>query len=533
MRASGLEKIPMHTSFRSAPAILRAVDAVFAQDAARAGVSPDPIRHTPFKNRDGSDKIGRVELWPLLKPAPDEVKSDGEWDMPTGYEEEHDPQAELAQQIAVKIKNWIARHETLPGTDRPIGPGDIMILLRRRGRFADLMVRALKTHKVPVTGVDRMRLVSQLPVMDLLAMLRFVLLPEDDLNLATLLRSPLLGLSEEQLMELAIERTGSLWHSVKSSAAFTVAHDYLAAKLNEADFSTPFAFLSQILNAPCPANGTSGRKALWARLGDEALDPIEELLNEAQSFDRGHSPSLQNFLHWLTLSDTEIKRELDRGGGQVRIMTVHASKGLEAPIVFLPDSVAVPRAADIPKFQWSGDSVPLFLTRQPKFGAAQRLWQEARDKQMEEYRRLFYVALTRAANRLYICGWQGGKNEGDLSGSWYGLAATGLRPLHQEFLSAGDDGITPEIMFGDASGAKAIVQPVRQPAPPQKPLPGWALRPVADTFKGHDYARKESAAAPAVATPDAAFARGRIIHRLLQSLPSIAPANRAALWRAS
>ena len=273
-----------------------------------------------------------MEIWPLLEPVKDEAKSDGTWAMPTGYEED-DPQAELARKIAQKIKNWVVRKETLPGFDRPISPGDIMILLRRRKRFADLMVRALKAEGVPVTGVDRMHLVSQLPVMDLLAAMRFVLLPEDDLNLAALLRSPLMGISEEQLMIVG-DRTfrfpmAKPQKQSANAALFAAAQDYLAARLSEADFSTPLAFLSQLLNAPCPANAVSGRRALWARLGHEALDPIEELLNEAQNFGQRHAPSLQNFLHWLHGADAEIKRELDQAinNAQVRIMTVHAAKG--------------------------------------------------------------------------------------------------------------------------------------------------------------------------------------------------------------
>jgi ATP-dependent helicase/nuclease subunit A len=516
-----LEKIGLHVSFRSAKATLDAVDAVFALDAVREGVSQDPVSHTSFSNR-----IGRVEVWPILKQASNEADKSGAWILPTGYEEERDPQAELAQQIAMKIKNWLTQRDVLPGADRPIAPDDIMILLRRRGRFADLMVRALKANKIPVTGVDRMHLINQLPVMDLLAMLRFVLLPEDNLNLATLLRSPLLGLSEEQLMELAIGREGSLWQSVKTSPLFAIVHDYLSAKLSEADFSTPFAFLSHILNAPCPANADSGRKALWARLGDEALDPIEELLNEAQSFGRSHSPSLQNFLRWLTQADAEIKRELDRGGGQVRIMTVHASKGLEAPIVFLPDTTAVPRTVDIPKFQWGENDTPLFLPRTPDFGAAARLWQAARERQMEEYRRLFYVALTRAANRLYICGWVGNKNEGDLSQSWYGLAASALHPLHQEHLANDASGPIPEIAFADAVTSLAAPLQTRKPSVQKTPLPAWALRQVeAQPAVIHLVPSQESTDSFA-ATPDAAFARGRIIHRLLQSLPDIDPARR-------
>ncbi|MFA4994275.1 MAG: double-strand break repair helicase AddA [Bdellovibrionales bacterium] len=517
-----LEKIPLRTSFRSAPAILKAVDAVFASEAARQGVSEEPVQHISCPNNDGSEKIGRVEVWPLLKKAEEEANDD-DWLLPTTYEEERDPQAELAQKIALKIKQMLDRSAFLPGENRPIAAGDIMILLRRRGRFADLMVRALKKQNIPVTGVDRMHLANQLPVLDLLALVRFVLLPEDDLNLASLLRSPLLGLSEEQLMKLAIGRKESLWNSIKTSPSFAAVRDYLSDKLNEADFSTPFAFLSHTLNAPCPANAESGRKALWARLGNEALDPIEELLNKAQSFGQNHPPSLQNFLHWLTQSDVEIKRELDRGEGQVRIMTVHASKGLEAPIVFLPDTTKTPRSVD--KFQWSDDGAPLFLMREPKFGKAKDVWQAARDTQMEEYRRLFYVALTRASRRLYICGWQGAKNEGDISKTWYGLASSALRPLHRERALAPNDDFAPEISFADAATSPLAPTHTKSPEPQKTPLPVWTAMCVEEEpsviFSAPAYSATLSAA-----TPDAAFARGRIIHRLLQSLPDVPPDKR-------
>ncbi|MDR3448202.1 MAG: double-strand break repair helicase AddA [Alphaproteobacteria bacterium] len=525
-----LEKIGLHTSFRSAPAILKAVDDIFASEAARAGVSEEPVTHTASPNRDGSAKAGRVEVWPLLESEKDSAASDA-WDIPAKYEEASDPEADLARQIARKIKTWLNKNEILPGMNRPVTPGDIMILLRRRGRFANLMVRALKAEKVAVTGVDRMHLIKQLPVMDLLAALRFVLLPEDDLNLATLLRSPLLGLSEDQLMQIAIGRKDGLWASLTEKAAtdpaLASAHDWLAARLGEADYSTPFAFLSHLLNAPCPANAASGRMAIWSRLGHEALDPLEELLNAAQRFGAMRAPSLQNFILWLTQADTEIKREMDKGdqtgGGQIRIMTVHASKGLEAPVVFLPDTASVPRNTDIPKFQWV-DDIPVFIARTPHFPLASALRQQARARQMQEYRRLFYVALTRAANHLYICGWKPGKNAGDISGSWYNLAYAGLQPHHNEALRG--EGTEAEIVIADAplAPAKAAPQPVV--AKPRAQLPSWATRPASTLAATAQPV--SPATAFAASTPDAAFARGRIIHRLLQSLPDIAADKRTA-----
>lgn len=520
------EKVPMRTSFRSAPAILKAVDAVFASEEARRGVSAEPVLHHSFSRPGDKEKIGRVEVWPLLRKEKDGTSGNDTWILPTECEEERDPLAELAQAIALKIRSWLDEKKALPGEDRPLTPGDIMILLRRRGRFADLMVRALKMHNVPVTGVDRMHLVKQLPVMDLLAFAHFALLPEDDLNLATLLRGPLLGLSEDDLMTLALGREGSLWKRLKESSHTSLVA-YLSQLLNDSDFSTPYAFLSKLLSAPCPANAASGRKALWARLGHEAIDPIEELLNKAQLFEQGHAPSLQNFVHWLTQSNVEIKRELDRTEGQVRIMTVHASKGLEAPIVFLPDTTSVPRSQDLDHLQWTESGVPVYLAQAPKFESLQQIWRRARDLQLQEYKRLLYVAMTRASRRLYIGGCSTDKNEGVSENSWYGLVLSALKSLHQEDFLVENGTLAPDVVFSDTLHTPVDV--VETPLLPLdvSPLPDWAVMPLAAEATPVSTA-PSYADDIAGATPDAAFARGRIIHRLLQSLPDLPPEKRSS-----
>ena len=524
------EEIELQVSYRSAPAVLTAVDAVFARPEASAGVSTAQVKHIPRH----PDMQGRVEVWDLL-PKAEKDKGGGAWPLPLEYEEEHDPQAELAARIAAKISGWLKKGEALPGVARPIAPGDIMILLRRRGRFADLMVRALKKSGVAVTGVDRMHLIKQLPVMDLLALLQFALLPEDELNLATVLRGPFVNLSEDRLMELALGRKDGLWQTLIARAAkdaeLAKIHAYLASLLADADFLTPFAMLSRILNSVCPAHAVGGRRALWARLGPDALDPVEELLNAAQNFTRRNAPSLQAFLHWLTASDTEIKRELESeggtgatpGGGQVRIMTVHAAKGLEAPIVFLPDTASLPRTQDVAEFLWAGD-VPLYAPRQPKGGVARQLWEDARRLQLEEYRRLLYVALTRAAHRLYIGGWE--TREAKDGRIWYRLIADGLRPLHEPSSAEGHEP-APTIALAD--------QPLHPPPKPAAvkgaalviPLPEWVFAPApAEEAAAHMVAPSRLALPPASAAPDGAFARGRVIHRLLQSLPEVEDARR-------
>ena len=532
---------PLRVSFRSAPAVLQAVDAVFADPAAQSGVSVDPIKHEAFHKK----KIGHVELWGLVPLPPKEKKADAAWELPLedyGYEVE--PQNELATRIASTIKDWLTRDERLGGTGRAIVPGDIMILLRRRGGFADRMVRALKMQNIPVTGVDRMRLVEQLPVMDVLALAQFALLPEDDLTLACLLRSPFIGVTEEQLMQLAIVRKGTLWkslatHAEKQDGDFATAYDYLSTILLRADAATPLTFFAEALNAPCPGSPISGRHALWQRLGHDALDPLQELLSAAQDFGARHSPSLQSFLHWLSQANAEIKREMDAGddgaGGMVRIMTVHAAKGLEAPIVFLPDASGTPRVQDLAEFMWHDDagiSVPFFLAKRPGFGVPHELYANARRKQMEEYRRLLYVAMTRPEQRLIIAGWEK-KGEQEKDQSWHALASRQLKTLHEPHRVRDDAVVKPVIIFADPEMPTDVA--LKLPAVKQSgviELPVWArtqapdevanLKHIAPSHLGDD-ANDDSL----VAAPDASFTRGRIIHRLLQSLPDVKTDKRA------
>ena len=368
-----------------------------------------------------------------------------------------------------------------------------------------------------------------------MALIQFALLPEDDLTLATILRGPLLGFSEEQLMELAIGRKGRLWQSLidksEKNKAFAAARDYLRALLAEADFVSPYALLARLLDEPCPASDISGRRAIWSRLGNDALDPVGELLNAAQNYGRRHAPSLQGFLHWLAATEAEIKRELDRGGGEVRIMTVHAAKGLEAPIVFLPDTASAPRINEMPKLLWSAEGVPLYFNRAPKGGPARTLWDEAREKQMEEYRRLFYVALTRAAERLYIGGWENARKTGNEHECWYALARTALQDLHQP-MTVTADAPQPDIAFMDHGiAAKEKAGPKKATAKMMK-LPAWARQaaePEPAALRPISPSRMVEETEPPAASPDALFARGRIIHRLLQSLPDVEDSRRDAV----
>jgi ATP-dependent helicase/nuclease subunit A len=510
--------VPLDISFRSAPAVLQAVDAVFAKDETRRGVASSSIHHFPFRK----NASGRVEVWKSLDPPPaseNKDEAEGEvWKPPVAYEKAENPPVELAEVIADRIRAWLDKPAFIRG--RPVTAGDIMILVQRRNDFVDHLIRSLKSRNIPVAGIDRMNLTLQLPVMDLMALLQFVLLPEDDLNLATVLRGPLLGLSEEGLMNLALGREGSLWQALRQNPETAVYRDYLASWLSRADQVSPFALLAEILHSPCPADRVSGKKALWKRLGPQAIDPIDELLNKAQEFADRYAPSLQAFLHWLVSTETEIKRELEQSGGQVRLTTVHAAKGLEAPIVILPDTTRLPNQQKLDKILWN-DGLPFYVPREVAHPYLKGLRDLARDKQMQEYRRLLYVALTRAADWLCVTGYR--HQRSDRTGqNWYELVAEALLPLDEPSAHAGEE----LIALADPSARDEKAPLHTETANDEIALPAWALSPAPkDLVPPRPFIpSRPDGAEPAIRTPsDARFQRGRLIHRLLQSLPDLAP----------
>lgn len=548
------EEVPLHVSFRSAPAVLRAVDAVFADQAVCHGVSTEEVRHQAFR----AQGAGRVEVWPLFLPPEDEkaarVKEPEKWVLPAGYETANNPAAELARMIAIRIAEGIAKGETVYDKEtraqRPMNAGDVMVLVRTRGAFVNHLVRELKARNLPVAGVDRMILTRQIAVMDLMALLQFALLPQDDLNLATILRGPLIGASEDELMALAIGREGSLWGALKDSLRgkdsqkkegknFAAWLSYLQKIAALADRVTPLALLMETLSNPCPADERSGRCALMRRLGPDAEDPIDELLNAAESFSARRSPSLQAFVQELLFSETQIKRELEQAMGRVRIITVHASKGLEAPIVILPDTTSLPSKTQLSKLVWEA-GLSFYVPREPSHAKLKILREKAYERQMEEYRRLLYVAMTRAADRLIVAGYKTSR-EALANDCWYHLMAEGLKSHHQPEVLLEKEAIVPEIVLADyavlekkpaeksnpmplslqeglgdvALPSFLLVPPASEPSPPRPLVPSRPSEPEPG----------------AISPQDSRFARGRIIHRLLQSLPEVEESRREAVTR--
>jgi ATP-dependent helicase/nuclease subunit A len=521
------EPVNLVRSFRSTPEVLAAVDAVFALDAARQGLtaSGHVDIHQPVRAGDA----GLVEIWDVERP--DEKTEADPWDAPLDYMNEGDPRARLATRIADTIAHWRDTGEMLTARGRPIRPGDILILVRRRDAFVSEMIRKLKERGIPAAGADRMVLTDEIAVMDLMALGGFVLLPEDDLTLATVLKSPLVGLDEDELFDLAWNRKETLWRALQKRAAenrrYEEAEALLSRLLKRADFEPPYEFFAHVLGEE------KGRERLIARLGPDAGDPVDEFLALALDFERDHAPSLQAFLHWVERGASEIKRDMDKGRDEVRIMTVHGAKGLEAEIVFMPDTCALPGASHDPSL--------IALPTEPKLllwpvrkkdedavtGGARLLDRQARD---DEYRRLLYVAMTRARDRLYICGHLG--QRALPPGCWYALMSEALKPLAKEVKLA--NGTTVWRIEGEQ---KRTPEPAREAAEAgMQKLPPWVgiaaaaepspSRPLAPSRLPPEGYAEPPAISPLAGDTSSRFKRGSLIHRLLQTLPDLPVAAR-------
>jgi ATP-dependent helicase/nuclease subunit A len=522
-------------SFRSAPAVLEAVDLVFARDGARDGLTASDARIVHFPSRKG--QAGLVELWPTITPK--EAPAVEPWDVPLDQIAPDSPPARLADRIAAQIERWRAEGEVLESRGRPMRPGDIMILVRRRGPFFDEMVRCLKARGVPVAGTDRMVLTEQLAVMDLMALGEFLLLPEDDLTLAVVLKGPLFGFDDDDLFDLAFGREDTLWAALKrrrgERALFKSACDELSALLAKADTMPPFAFFADLLGSG------RGRERLLARLGRDAGDPIDEFLSLALDYGRGHAPSLQGFLHWLGAARTEVKRDLEQGRDEVRVMTVHGAKGLEADVVFLPDTCAVPDHRHDARLLWTtaGDEPvvlwPVRSRNDEAVCAAARA--RARRRREQEYRRLLYVAMTRARDRLCVCGFETSK--GRQAGCWYDLVADAVRDRAEETpLGFGETGW--RLRSRQEAAPRDEARGEEEAAPGEMPAWAFAAAPAEATPPRPLAPSRPTEEEPAAMSPlgpgaggegEAGLLRGRLVHRLLQLLPDLAPGTRAPACR--
>jgi ATP-dependent helicase/nuclease subunit A len=510
-------------SFRSAPQVLAVVDRLIAELGHEAlGL---PRRPNPHESHHG-DRTGSVILWKPYSEV-DEAEESGE----EGWVAE--TVRAYAARLARQIRRWLENPFYLHCRERPVRPEDILILVRRRGELAALLVARLHAEGVPVAGVDRLLLSAPLAVQDLLAAARFAVQPLDDLNLAGLLVSPLFGWSQDDLYQAARGRPGSLWphlrqHREVEPERLAGLHDILAM----ADFATPHAFFETLLSGPL-----DGRRKLLERLGPEARDPVEELLSSALEFESAGNASLQAFLDWFARGDVEIVRDPSAPLDAVRVMTAHGSKGLQSPVVILADACADPdrlgpnaRIAALPIDE--GVEVPVFRPKKAEMAEPLKSRTEIQDRlDRQEHWRLLYVAMTRAEERLYVAGALTLRDRGvSPEASWHRAVENSLAGLGAAWSEVPEWG--QELRFGSdetpgrtqpRSLPKAVSLPewLRRPAPAEERPP----RPLAPSSIGED----DVASPPPGPEQRQAALRGKLLHQLFERLPGVPSDQRRAL----
>ncbi|WP_295206267.1 double-strand break repair helicase AddA [uncultured Brevundimonas sp.] len=530
----------LNTSYRSTEEVLAFVDAVFA-DRTRALTGPqgDIARHLPAR----IGQHGAIDLWPLFldEPAPE---TDA-WDDPVDQESAGSARKRLARDLAREIRrqveSGVAVFDRSTRDLRPAGYGDYIVLVRRRDATFEEIIRALKTEGLPVAGADRLKLSSHIVFDDLISLARFALFPDDDLSLAEVLRSPLCDVDEDGLYALAgreNRKAGQLWRDLRDRAherpEWTRARDALQAAIG-ARGGDPFAFFSQALNR-VDDTGRSGRARILARLGREAEEAIDETLNQVLAAENRGAIDLETCLAQLEAADVEVKRELEGARGEVRVMTVHGAKGLEAPIVILPDTTMKAKTQGpslMPAVTPEGEGeawlmAPSSAKDDCPASADARAARQARTD--DETLRLLYVALTRARDRVIVMG--RASSRGAEAGSWWSI-------LEETFDRLGD-----QVREVENGVRRYGVDPECRPVAADEvqysaALPAWAASPppadAAARFASPS--RMEGGAiripAPSPLANRAAggaslgrFRRGDLIHRLLERLPEIAPADR-------
>ena len=542
-------RIRLPLSFRSTEDVLAAVDQVFSDPKNASGLSADnePVEHR--SNRAGHP--GTVEVWDMV--APETTQDEEDWTAPFDALRASAPATIVARRIAARIADMIGRETIIEkGVERAVEPGDILVLVRKRHAFVNALTRELKRRKnIPVAGADRLRLTDHIAVQDLLALGHFVVLPEDDLSLAALLKSPLFNLTEDDVFDIAATRseTESVWKrlQVLSQEENSALAD-VAAKLEGfialSKTATVHDFFAAVLTLH------DGRKKFLGRLGNEASDVLDEFLSFALDHERTGLPGLQAFLSVLETDSPEVKREQDKDRGEVRIMTVHASKGLEAPVVFIVDGGSKAfNHSHVPKLRFvetDADAFPVWL---PVSGFSNHLIR-ADDERLktaaeDEYRRLLYVAMTRAADHLVVCGYRGQKDNPEC---WHSIVKAAL--------ANNDDHCRPELFRADgeewqglvwrksearsAPAPRKVVEPALQegdalPAGLLEPLPALPSLPRPLSPSGAGTIIDDGADDLAVRSPllgekadvsSLALQRGRLVHRMLQALPDLPEAER-------
>lgn len=498
--AADFQKINLAVSFRSSAAVLDTVNMLFANPENSKGVTAvdETVNHIPFR----AGEFGKVEIWPLL--IAEKKDKDDEYNQfpPVEMSREVSVKNLLAKAVADKIKELVEVQH--------LHYRDIMVLVQTRSGFVNEFIRACKEKGVNISGADKLKLGEQIAVQDLISLGKFLLLNNDDLALAEVLKSPIFDLTDDDLLKLCYNRgKAPLWSRLGDFPEYSEVYNSLKILSDKIDYVRPYELFNYVLTT------MNGRHKFTERMGMEVEDALDEFINLTISYEQEHIPSLQGFIDWIGRTEVEVKRETEqKDADAVRLMTVHGSKGLQAPVVFLPDTVRIKNIKSEQALLWDDDMAYYPLNKTYYDEICVSLKEENRRKTLEEYRRLLYVALTRAEDRLYICGFCGSK--GVDNNSWYKLCEQTLQENGVE------SGKNYEIVEPEVIAKKQ--KPSLSGKDNMLPLEDWIYHEaeseslLAKPYTPSHFDEEDVDSTSPLAESGNYYRRGTLIHKLLQFL---------------
>ncbi len=505
-----LEKTELLYSFRSSAPILQLVDQIFETEARETGTLYP--KHQSFH----ADRPGRIDLWPAFEK--EEEPSETDWFIPANKAAPDDPQLKLAKEIASFVQDAITNQLpiSVEGKVRPVQEKDILILLQRRSALFHFIIKELKSKNLNIAGADALKVGTELAVKDILSTLRFLATPEDDLSLAEALRSPIFGFSEQELYSIAHGRHGFLWEALRASEHHTETVDAIWALLRQADFLRPYELMTLILTE------LGGRERLLHRLGPESEDGINALLEQSLVYEQAEPPTLSGFLNWFDSGDVEIKRNLDSGGDQIRVMTVHGAKGLEAPVVILPDTIRAQEPKPAPLAEHQDGFVTWPTNKSQRSDVEAKALKALSDVQKKENMRLLYVALTRAESWLVICGARGAQTKAAMD--WHQKIEDAMSHLGAETVSLSDG--RSGLSYKNASWDQMVFGQSEIENPEPVAVPKWLVEAAEKLPRPEQSVSPSTLPGPKTlpsqetSSKEDAKAEGTLLHLFLEHLPN-------------